>query len=179
MCLCICLIFPPMITEQTYILAACLRWIANCVLLYGRCWATIWRPYRSYLRLDGARFKRNERQIWQMPPTFYALPDSCVIRGKSLCSGSFPTWAISGTPLCFSSVDFSGPCLLLLKSFRRSCTIVVLDVYPRKYWWPLIQCWSSRSLKLACKGDSQALLIPPKEGWINHTNIPGDFLVEF
>ena len=46
--------------------------------------------------------------------------------------------------------------------------------------------WSSvgpRGLfKLACKGDSQALLIPSKEGWINHSNILGDLwilLVEF
>ena len=30
--------------------------------------------------------------------------------------------------------------LCFLKSFRRSCSVLVLDVYPRKYWWPLIQC---------------------------------------
>ena len=85
-------------------------------------------------------------------------------------------------PYVFPPSILVGPVLCFLKSFRRSCTVVVLDVYPRKYWWPLIQCWSSRSLKLACKGDSQALLIPSKEGWINHTNIPGDlwiFFVEF
>ena len=85
-------------------------------------------------------------------------------------------------PYVFPPSILVGPVLCFLKSLRRSCTVVVLDVYPRKYWWPLIQCWSSRSLKLACKGDSQALLIPSKEGWINHTNIPGDFwifLVEF
>jgi len=46
--------------------------------------------------------------------------------------------------------------------------------------------WSSVSprglFKLVCKGDLQALLIPSKEGWINHSNILGDLwilLVEF
>lgn len=85
-------------------------------------------------------------------------------------------------PYVFPPSILVGPVLCFLKSFRRSCSVLVLDVYPRKYWWPLIQCWSTRSLKLACKGDSQALLIPSKKGWINHSNIPGDlwiFLVEF
>ena len=54
----------------------------------------------------------------------------------------FPPSILVGLVLCF------------LKSFRRSCSVLVLDVCPRKYWWPLIQCWSTRSLKLARKGDS-------------------------
>jgi len=33
-----------------------------------------------------------------------------------------------------------GPVLCFLKSFRMSCSVLVLDVYPRKYWWPLVQC---------------------------------------
>ena len=85
-------------------------------------------------------------------------------------------------PYVFPPSILVGPVLCFLKSFRRSCSVLVLDVYPRKYWWPPIQCWSTRSLKLARKGDSQALLIPSKGGWINRSNIPGDlwiFLVEF
>ena len=54
-------------------------------------------------------------------------------------------------PYVFPPSILVGPVLCFLKSFRRSCIVLVLDVYPRKYWWPLIQCWSPRSLKLACK----------------------------
>ena len=41
-------------------------------------------------------------------------------------------------PYVFPPLSLVGPVLRFLKSHRRSCTIVVLDVYPKKYWWPLI-----------------------------------------
>ena len=53
-------------------------------------------------------------------------------------------------PYVFPPSILVGPVLSFLKSFRRSCSVLVLDVYPRKYWWPLIQCWSTRSLKSGC-----------------------------
>ena len=38
----------------------------------------------------------------------------------------------------FSALILVGPVLQFLESFKQPCTIVVLDVYPRKYWWPLL-----------------------------------------
>ena len=48
--------------------------------------------------------------------------------------------------ICFSSVNLSGSGLMLFEEFPDVISVLVLDVYPRKYWWPLIQCWSTRSL---------------------------------
>ena len=59
----------------------------------------------------------------------------------------------------------------------KTCTIVVLDVYPRKYCWPLLQSRATKSLKLALKGDTSALLVPSQQGWIPHSGIPGDLWV--
>lgn len=41
----------------------------------------------------------------------------------------------------------------------------------------LVAAGPRRLFKLACKGDSQSLLIPSKEGWINHSNILGDLWI--
>ncbi len=85
-------------------------------------------------------------------------------------------------PYVFPPLVLVGPVLRHLKNHRRSCTVVVLDVYPRKYWWPLVQCYSVKSLKLARKGDTGALFIPSKKGWVPHSGIPGDlvaFAVKF
>jgi hypothetical protein len=67
-----------------------------------------------------------------------------------------------------------GPVLRYLKSYKKSCTIVILDTYPRKYWWPILQLYSKKSLRIACEGDRMALLVPSKGGWVNHLGIPGD-----
>jgi hypothetical protein len=55
--------------------------------------------------------------------------------------------------------------------------VVILDTYPRKYWWPVLQGCSRRTYKVACRGDSGALLMPSKNGWKSYLNIPGDLFV--
>lgn len=82
--------------------------------------------------------------------------------------------SILSRPYVFPPLVLVGPVLRFLESYRQSCTVLVLDVYPRKYWWPLLQHKAMRSCKLARKGDSNALLVPSKEGWIPYGNIPGD-----
>ena len=53
-----------------------------------------------------------------------------------------------------------------LRSHWRSCTNIVLDVYPKKYWWPLIQSCASKSCRIAVKGEAGALLLPSnKDGF--------------
>ena len=74
------------------------------------------------------------------------------------------------------------PVLRFLLSYRQSCTIMVLDIYPRKYWWPMLQRYSRKARKMASAGDSHVLLLPSKEGWSNESGIPGNlwaFLVVF
>ena len=57
---------------------------------------------------------------------------------------------------------------------HRSCKMVVLDLYPRKYWWPLIQKYSTKSCRLAHRGDHNAPLKPSAACWIPHPGLPGD-----
>ena len=42
-------------------------------------------------------------------------------------------------PYVFPPLILLGPVLRFLESFKQPCTIVVLDVYPRKYWWSLLR----------------------------------------
>ena len=85
-------------------------------------------------------------------------------------------------PYVFPPLILVGPVLRFLGSFKQPCTIVVLDVYPRRYWWPLLQHRSVKVKMLASKGDCTAVLRPSRQGWVPHPGIPGDlwaFSVEF
>ena len=64
----------------------------------------------------------------------------------------------------FPPLVMVGPLLRFLESFHRSCAIVVLDVYPRKYWWPILQRRSSRSCKIALKGGYLSPPVPFEAG---------------
>ena len=77
-------------------------------------------------------------------------------------------------PYIFSPIVLVGSVLRFLQSHQRSCTLVTLDVYPRKYWWPLIQRYANKSRKLARKGDTAALYVPSRNGWVPHHGIPLD-----
>lgn len=77
-------------------------------------------------------------------------------------------------PYVFPPLSFVGPVLRFLRDHRLSCTLVTMDVYPRKYWWPLLHYYSSRSIKLDVQGSQRALLIPSRSGWTAHSGIPGD-----
>ena len=77
-------------------------------------------------------------------------------------------------PYVFPPNVLVGPVLRFLQSYRQPCTLVVLDTYPRKYWWPFLQRISRKTQKMADLGDSHALLIPTKEGWNNEVKIPGE-----
>jgi len=41
-------------------------------------------------------------------------------------------------PYVFSPPSLVGPVLRFLRNMKQSCTIAVLDGYPRRYWWPLL-----------------------------------------
>ena len=66
------------------------------------------------------------------------------------------------------------PVLKFLQSHRQSCTVVVLDMFPKKYWWPILVSKALKSKRLAVQGDSNALLVPFRKGWVPHKGIPGD-----
>ena len=47
--------------------------------------------------------------------------------------------AIMQRPYVFPPNVLVGPVLLFLQSYRQSGIVVILDTYPREYWWPLLQ----------------------------------------
>jgi len=53
-------------------------------------------------------------------------------------------YTIMQRPYVFPPNVLVGPVLPFLQSYRQSCTVVILDTYPRKYWWPLLQRFASR-----------------------------------
>ena len=86
--------------------------------------------------------------------TPYASPGSSGVnvfsQGLSLHS------AILQKAYVFPPLVLVGPLLCFLVSYKQSCTVVVFDTYPRKYWWPIVQYRSQESYKLAPKGSSSA-----------------------
>ena len=96
---------------------------------------------------------------------FHAYPSPCSIGVNLLAQDLTQFSAVMQRPYVFPPDVLVGPVLRFLQSYRQSCTVVVLDIYPRKYWWPLLQRFSRKARKLAGVGDSQALLLPSKEGW--------------
>ena len=85
--------------------------------------------------------------------------------------------ALMVRPYVFPPMALTGPVLKFLQRFKQSCTVVVLDVFPKKYWWPLLMNKAVKSRCLAVRGDGNALLVPSKKGWLPHKGIPGDLWV--
>lgn len=80
-------------------------------------------------------------------------------------------------PYVFPPFLLVGPVLCLLETDRCPCTMVTLDIYPKRYWWPIIQKYAIKSHLLAIRGDTTALLSPSKTGWQPSRGIPGDLWV--
>lgn len=55
-----------------------------------------------------------------------------------------------------------GPLLRFLSSQDCAFTIVVPDLYPKKYWWPVLERAATASFRLGRKGDPSVLLYPDK-----------------
>jgi hypothetical protein len=80
-------------------------------------------------------------------------------------------------PYVFPPLVMVGALSRFLKQCRRSSTLVTLDVYPRKYWWPLLQEHATLSLRVAWRGDQSALRVPSSQGWVPHPGLSGDLWV--
>ena len=74
----------------------------------------------------------------------------------------------------FPPLSLVGALIRYMQHYQKSFTLVVLDIYPRKYWWALIQRYNRKAIKLASKGHDKALLKPSKNGWVNYQGSPAD-----
>jgi len=107
-------------------------------------------------------------------PHFTPYPSPCSIGVNLLAQDLTQFFPVMQHPYFLLPDVLVGPVLRVFQSFGQSCTVVVLDTYPRKYLWPLLQRFSRKALKLAGAGDSQALLFPSKKGWSSDSGILGD-----
>ncbi|KAK3750836.1 hypothetical protein QZH41_019551 [Actinostola sp. cb2023] len=77
-------------------------------------------------------------------------------------------------PYIFPPILLIGQVLNHLRVNGLSCTMVIPDVHPRRYWWPLVWHSSHPSLKLARKGEQRAILTPSRQGFSPTFRLPWD-----
>lgn len=77
--------------------------------------------------------------------------------------------------MCFLPWPLLGLCERVCRvTDSESCTVAVLDMFPKKYWWPILLSKALKSKGLAVRDDGNALLVPSRKGWERHQGIPGD-----
>lgn len=87
---------------------------------------------------DGSRFKAMSDKLGRPLPHFTLHPSSGSIGVNLLAKDLARFSTVMQRPFVFPKNVLVGPVLRFLQSYRQSCTAVVLDTYPRKYWWPLL-----------------------------------------
>ena len=65
-------------------------------------------------------------------------------------------------PNVFPPFVLIGPLLRFLSQQRCSFTIVVPDLYPRRFWWPIVSRAARSSFRLGRKGNPSTLLFPSR-----------------
>ena len=82
--------------------------------------------------------------------------------------------SILSNPYIFPPILLIGQVFNHLRANHLRCTIVVPDVHPRRYWWPILFHSAFASLKLSCKGEQGALLTPSPHGFSDSFKLPWD-----
>ena len=80
-------------------------------------------------------------------------------------------------PYAFPPICLIPHVIKYMRSLQLSYTIVVPDVCPRHFWWPLLTSTCSSRYLLAVAGSVGALLTPSKHGFSNNWPIPWDLWV--
>lgn len=95
--------------------------------------------------------------------TPFASPDSAGInvfsQDLTVCDGT----AVNA--YVFPPFDLISPLLRFIRSEKATVTMVVPQLSPLPYWWPVINAMSSGKILVATKGTTDALLFPSKLGF--------------
>ena len=75
-------------------------------------------------------------------------------------------------PYIFPPICLIPHVMKYMRNLQLSYTIVVPDVCPRRFWWPLLVSTCSSRHPLAFAGTVEALLTPSKNGFSNNWPIP-------
>ena len=106
----------------------------------------------------------------------------CPLPG-AVCVNVFAQSANLGFPELFANPYVLPPICLIphvlnfLNSLRLPYTIVVPELCPRRFWWPLLVITCSSQHMLAAKGSTGALLTPSMDGFTDRLPIPWDLWI--
>ena len=87
----------------------------------------------------------------------------------------FPEFFV--TPYVFPPIFLIPHVFKFLNGLRLPYTLVVPDLCPRRFWWPLLVTTCSSQHMLAAKGSTGALLTPSKNGLTDRLPIPWDLWI--
>ena len=85
--------------------------------------------------------------------------------------------SIFKNPYVFPPICLIPHVIQYLRSLQLYYTIVIPDVCPRRFWWPLLTSTCSARHLLAIAGTVGALLTPSRNGFSNHWPIPWDLWI--
>jgi len=105
-------------------------------------------------------------------PMAYALGVNVFARSPDLCSPE-----VFANPYVFPPICPIPQVFKYLHCLKLSYTLVIPDVVPRRFWWPLLLSACSSSWMLAAKGTTGVLLTPSKDGFSDSRPIPWDLWV--
>lgn len=63
---------------------------------------------------------------------------------------------------CFPPIFLIGPAIQHLLSSKAKATVIIPDLIPRQYWWPMLHRCANKRYLLAKKGKHEVLLWPSK-----------------
>ena len=77
-------------------------------------------------------------------------------------------------PYAFPPIALIAQLLHFLRSLSLPRTLIIPDIYPRRFWWPLLQATATHCCLLAYKGDSAILSISSSKGFSLQPFLPWD-----
>ena len=73
--------------------------------------------------------------------------------------------SLFSNPYAFPPIVLIGQLLHFLIMYSIPCTLLIPDIFPRRYWWPILHANSKHAQKLAIRGDVDVMLTPSSSGY--------------
>ena len=81
---------------------------------------------------------------------------------------------VFANPCVFPPICLIPQVFKYLNCLKLTYTLVIPDVVPRRFWWPLLLSACSSSCLLAAKGTTDVLLTPANDAFSDSRPIPWD-----
>ena len=137
-----------------------------------------WRRGWSLCRPNGASLKRSI-QLLRFPVAVLIWESSAWILGVNIFAQSPDLYDVSifKNPYVCPPICLIPHVIQYRQSLQLPHTIVIPDVCPRRFWWPLLTSTCSARHLLAVAGTTGALPTPSKNGFSINWPIPWDLWV--